>query len=138
MTRMNRFCAAPQILRFFLVGVLNTAMGFVVFAVTAILTQGNIAVSLASNIVVGVFFNFLTYGVGVFNSLGKIQFLKFVLAYLCLYLINYAALSFLRNHGLNIYLAQLINIVYLAPLSYLIFSKLVFVRSAGSIPVSRL
>ncbi|SFU91501.1 GtrA-like protein [Polaromonas sp. YR568] len=134
---MNRIFAVPQIVRFLLVGVLNTAMGFAVFAVAAFLTQGNIAISLASNIVVGIFFNFLTYGLGVFNSLGKVQFLKFVLAYLSLYFINYTALSFLRGHGLNIYLAQLINIVYLAPLSYLIFNRLVFVRRAGNVHVSR-
>lgn len=135
---MNRFSAAPQIFRFLLVGVLNTAVGFAVFSVTAFLTQGNIAISLASNIVTGVFFNFFSYGLGVFHSLGKIQFLKFVLAYLCLYLLNYAALDALRSHGLNIYLAQLINIFYLAPLSYLVFSRLVFLRKTQNLHASRL
>jgi putative flippase GtrA len=133
---MRRITAIPQIFRFLLIGVLNTAVGFLVFSVTAFLTQGNIAVSLASNILVGVFFNFLTYGLGVFNTLGKVQFLKFVIAYLFLYLLNYAALFFLRGYGLNIYLAQLINIVYLAPLSYLIFSRIVFVHKSSQASLS--
>lgn len=120
----------PKIVRFLLVGGLNTLVGFLVFSLAIYLSNGNIGLSLAANIGVGVFFNYLSYGLGVFRSFGKRQFAKFVLAYAFLYLLNYAALQLMQDYHMNIYLAQFVNVFYLAPLSYLIFNKLVFVQSA--------
>jgi len=120
----------PKIVRFLFVGGLNTLVGFLVFSLAIYLSNGNIGLSLAANIGVGVFFNYLSYGLGVFRSFGKRQFAKFVLAYAFLYLLNYAALQLMQDYHMNIYLAKLVNVFYLAPLSYLIFNKLVFVQSA--------
>jgi putative flippase GtrA len=120
----------PKIVRFLFVGGLNTLVGFLVFSMAIYLSNGNIGLSLAANIGVGVFFNYLSYGLGVFRSFGKRQFAKFVLAYAFLYLLNYAALQLMQGYQMNIYLAQFINVFYLAPLSYLIFNKLVFVQPA--------
>lgn len=120
----------PKIVRFLFVGGLNTLVGFLVFSLAIYLSNGNIGLSLAANIGVGVFFNYLSYGLGVFRSFAKRQFAKFVLAYAFLYLLNYAALQLMQGYHMNIYLAQFINVFYLAPLSYLIFNKLVFVQPA--------
>lgn len=120
----------PKIIRFLLVGGLNTLVGFLVFSLAIYLSGGNVGLSLAANIGVGVFFNYLSYGVAVFKSLGKKQFAKFVLAYAILYLINYVALQIMLGQQMNIYVAQFINVFYLAPLSYFIFNRLVFVKSA--------
>jgi len=118
----------PKIVRFLFVGGLNTLVGFLVFSLAIYLSNGNIGLSLAANIGVGVFFNYLSYGLGVFRSFGRKQFAKFVLAYAFLYLLNYAALLFMQGYQMNIYIAQFINVFYLAPLSYFIFNKLVFVQ----------
>lgn len=128
---MNRVFVEPKIVRFLLVGGLNTLVGFFVFSLAIYLSTGNVELSLAANIGVGVFFNYLSYGIAVFKSLGKMQFAKFVLAYAFLYLINYIALQIMLLEQMNVYAAQFINIFYLAPLSYFIFNKLVFVKSAS-------
>lgn len=119
----------PKIIRFLLVGGLNTLVGFLVFSLAIYLSDGNVGLSLAANIGVGVFFNYLSYGIAVFKSLGKKQFAKFVLAYAFLYVINYVALKIMLDQQVNIYVAQFINLFYLAPLSYFIFNKQVFVAT---------
>lgn len=126
---MSQPFAIPKIIRFLLVGGLNTLVGFLVFSLAIYLSSGNVGLSLAANIGVGVFFNYLSYGIAVFKSLGKKQFAKFVLAYAFLYVINYVALKIMLGQQMNIYVAQFINLFYLAPLSYFIFNKLVFVAA---------
>lgn len=116
----------PKFFRFLLVGGLNTIVGFIVFSLTIYATNGNVGVSLAANIGVGVFFNFLSYGFGVFGSLGGRRFVKFVCAYAILYAVNYFALAIMTENGLDVYLAQFINLFYLAPISYLSFNRWVF------------
>lgn len=128
MLSMRPLFEMPKIVRFLFIGGLNTLVGFIVFALAIYLSNGNIGLSLAANIGVGVFFNYLSYGLAVFRSFGKRQFAKFVLAYAFLYLLNYVALQFILGFQMNIYIAQFINVFYLAPLSYFIFNKLVFVR----------
>ena len=118
----------PKIFRFLLVGGLNTFVGFIVFMLAIYLSNGNVALSLAANIGVGVFFNYMSYGVGVFNTLGVMQFIKFILVYAFLYMVNYVALQIMLNQQMNVYIAQFVNILYLAPISYLLFNKLVFVK----------
>jgi len=128
---MPRISIGPdlsKIVRFLLVGGLNTLVGYAVFSLAIYETNGNITLSLLANIGVGVFFNYLSYGVGVFRSLGKQQFIKFCAAYLLIFVINYVALTIGKHWKLNVYLIQFINIFYLAPLSYYIFNKYVYAK----------
>lgn len=107
------------------------------FSVAIYLTDENVGFSLAVNIVIGVFFNYLNYGYSVFKSLGMKQFGKFTLAYLMLYVINYLALNLMIEIDFNVYFAQFINLFYLAPLSYLIFNRWVFVvRPSSKLPLN--
>lgn len=117
-----------KIIKFIFVGGLNTLVGFVVFAFSIYITNGNISLSLLSNIGIGIFFNYLSYGVGVFKSLGQRQFTKFVIVYLALFMINYVAHMIGRHWGVNVYLAQFVNLFYMAPLSYYLLSRFVFIR----------
>ncbi len=116
----------PKFLRFLLVGGLNTIVGFIIFSLAIYVTSGNVGLSLAANIGVGVFFNFLSYGYGVFRNLGGRRFVKFVCAYAVLYAVNYFALAIMAGSGVNVYLAQFINLFSLAPISYSAFSRWVF------------
>lgn len=120
----------PKIVRFLFTGCLNTLVGFIFFSLALYISDGNIWFSLATNIGVGIFFNYLSYGFGVFKCSGKSQFAKFVLAYAFMYLLNYIVLKFMLGFQVDIYIAQLINLFYLAPLSYFILNKLVFVPQA--------
>ena len=116
----------PQFLRFLLVGGLNTIVGFIIFSLAIYVTNGNVGLSLAANIGVGVFFNFFSYGYGVFKNLGVRRFAKFVCAYALLYALNYFVLAAMMANGLNVYLAQFINLFYLAPISYLVLNRWIF------------
>jgi putative flippase GtrA len=116
----------PRFLRFILAGVLNTVFGFLIFSLTIYITNGNVALSIGANIVIGVFFNFLTYGYGVFRDLAVQRFFKFVCAYAVLYGVNYFSLVIMEGYILNIYLAQFIILFYLAPLSYFVLNRFVF------------
>ena len=116
----------PQFLRFLLVGGLNTIVGFIIFSFAIYITNSNVSLSLAVNIGVGVFINFLSYGYGVFKNMGGRRFVRFVCAYLIFYALNYFVLTAMMANGLNVYLAQFINLFYLAPISYLVFNRWVF------------
>jgi len=122
----------PKVIRFLLVGGLNTLVGFVVFSLTIYLSNENVGISLAANIGVGVFFNYLSYGLAVFKCLDKRHFTKFVLAYGFLYLLNYVALQVMLDQHMNLYVAQFINLFYLAPISYFIFNRMVFIKTAST------
>ena len=124
-----------KLIKFALVGGLNTMVGFVVFSVAIYLTNKNIGLSLAANIVVGIVFNFLSYGLAVFKTLGKKQFARFVLVYVFLYIFNYSTLYLMTGQGINIYVAQFINLFYLAPCSYILLSRWVFARDSKSFAV---
>jgi putative flippase GtrA len=127
--KKSQFFFAPKVARFLMVGCLNTLVGFFVFSLAIYLTEGNIGFSLAINIFVGIFFNYLSYGITVFKSLGIKPFAKFIFAYIFIYLINYIILHVMHINNVNIYLAQFINLFYLAPISYIIFNKWVFYKS---------
>ncbi len=114
--------------RYLLVGMLNTSVGFAVFSLVIYLSKGQLELSLAANIGVGVFFNYLSYGFIVFKNMGWLQFLKFVLSYSFIYLVNLLILKTMQNFNFNIYVSQFFNVLYLAPLSYYIFSRFVFVE----------
>jgi len=124
------FLMSSIVLRYLLVGVLNTSVGFLIFSLAIYFTNGNAELSLAANIVVGVFFNYMSYGLAVFKSFSKFQFVKFLMSYLTIYLINLGAVNLMLDLGVNIFVAQFFNVLYLAPLSYFIFSKFVFTGGA--------
>lgn len=116
----------PKLIKFLLVGCLNTMVGFIVFSVAIYLTDKNIGLSLAANIGTGIIFNFFSYGLAVFKALGINQFAKFALVYVFLYIINYGAIYLMTGYNINIYVAQFINLFYLAPVSYILLSTWVF------------
>ena len=128
--RMSSPFVIPKIIRFLLVGGLNTLVGFLVFSLAIYLSNGNVGLGLAANIGFGVFFNYLTYGAAVFKSMGVKKFIRFVFAYAFLCAVNYFGLRILIHGKINIYVAQFASISYLAPLSYFLFSNFVFVDVA--------
>lgn len=114
-----------RLIKFGLVGILNTAFGYLLFATLVWLTDGP-KLSLLVATVVGVLFNFMTTGRLVFYSRGFKMLLPFVLAYGVVYLVNACALDSLIWLGIRAELAQLFCLPFVAFLAYFINARFVF------------
>lgn len=110
-------------LRFLLVGLLNTAFGYAVFAA---LTLAGVASSLAlvAAAVAGAAFNFQTYHRLVFRRRGR--WIRFAATYAALLAANWAALRLARTQGLYEIEAQALLTLPFAALSYLCQKVFVF------------
>lgn len=115
-----------KLIKFLLVGVLNTAFGYSVFAVFIFLgTHYTVAVFFAT--VLGVLFNYRTIGGIVFNHKGGSKLIPFILVYVIIYALNVFGLWSLDYLGLeNKYLAGAILLLPLALVSFVLNKKFVF------------
>lgn len=115
-----------RVFRFVLVGGLNSLFGFTVFGVIAYL-GGHTWQALLGGNVAGIVFNFLTIGGIVFRDLSPKRLLRFVAAYLALFLLNLKAIELLTGAiQIDRILAQALLTAPMAILSYLIMSRFVF------------
>lgn len=116
----NRF------LRFLFAGSVNTAFGYTVYCVFVLLGF-SYPVALLLATIVGVAFNFLTVSNWVFGAGGRARFIRFVLAYVVLYLANLAGLYALIDLlGLGAILAQLLVLPLYVITAFLVFRRFVF------------
>lgn len=118
-----------QFVKFLLVGALNTAFGYGVYA--ALIWFGLrpfLAVALGT--VLGVLFNFQSTGWLIFGNAHPGLFWRFVLVYVLNYFVNIAALSFTMSRlGLNAYVAGAVMLVPMALLTFILQRKFVFTTS---------
>ena len=100
-----------QLLRFLAVGGINTIFGYSLYAVLVwLMLPPQIALLLST--ILGVLFNFATYGRVAFDRrLGWASFFRFVAVYAVLYGINVVLLRVLLNMGQSPYIAQLILLI---------------------------
>lgn len=113
-------------IRFLLVGGLNTVFGYLMFAFFAYLTD-NATLSVILSNMVGVLFNFKTYGTLVFKSNDNGRIYRFVGAYLFLITLQILSLKTLGHFGItNSYAAGGIIALPMAALSFLLMRKFVF------------
>lgn len=111
--------------RFLAVGGLNTAFGFAAYA--ALLALGfHYALAVALATVLGVLFNFRTYGALVFGGAGAHRLPRFVLVYLLLYVVNVTGIGLLSGTGVSDLVAGLLMLPPVAVLGYLLNSRFVF------------
>lgn len=116
----------PQFIKFLLVGGLNTLVGYGFFAFFIFLGFGDILAPLFANIL-GVLFNFKTYGHLVFENPNNRLIFKFFAVYGIVYISNVAGLMLFAKLGLeNRYISGFILIIPLALLGYYLSSKYVF------------
>ena len=120
---MNKATAA-QFGRFLAVGLLNTLFGYVVFAVL-ILAGVPPMPALVLTYVVGVTFNYFTTGRLVFRG-RQGAFLRFVAAYVVIYLVNLALYRLAEELGAAPLLAQALCLPPVAVFSFLLFRLHVF------------
>jgi len=120
-----------KFIRFLLVGVLNTAFGFAVYA-ALIYARVPVWLALIGGNVAGICFNFLTTGHFVFLDASLVRLPRFAAVYLLCYAANYAAIRMLIHMGLGSIVAQALISPCMAVLSFLLMSRYVFNTSRMS------
>jgi putative flippase GtrA len=116
-----------QILRFIVVGLINTIAGYSFYALFIYLGLSYVyALGLAT--VIGVLFNFQTIGRLVFNSKDNALLLKFILVYVIVFGINLVLVDCGMRLGLGAYLAGAVAILPSAAISFILNKYLVFKR----------
>ena len=119
-----------RFIRFLLVGVLNTAFGYAVYAAFLFVGLPYAAASLCA-LAVGVVFSFKTSQKLVFGTSSKWAFARYVSFWLCVYLLNILFIKLFISFGFDAYVAGLFALGPVTVLSYLGQRFLVFAASAS-------
>lgn len=114
-----------KLIRFLLVGVLNTVVGYGLFA--GLVWAGlpyPLAIGLAT--VLGVLFNFQSVGRLVFGGAPLTQLGRFVGVYVVIYLLNVGSVALLLRTGLSVYVANALVILPMAMVAFVLQRRFVF------------
>jgi putative flippase GtrA len=114
-----------RLLRFFVVGGINTLFGYSVFAFFIWLGL-HYAIAVLCATVLGVLFNFGTIGKLVFDRFSPALIFRFVAVYAVLYLINVAGIKGMLLAGFNSYAGGAVMIVPMGVLGFFMHRKFVF------------
>ena len=115
-------------LRFLLVGVLNTLVGYGLFSFFIFLDL-HYSIAVLYSTILGVLFNYKSIGKLVFNTHNNDRIYHFIGVYIFLYLLNVASLWGLSFIGLeNMYVAGAILLAPLAIISYALNKSFVFIK----------
>ena len=116
-----------QFVKYGLVGIVNTAFGYGAYA--ALLFVG-LEYRLASllALVLGIAFSFTTQGTVVFRNATRVTLVKFVIAWILLYLFNISLIALFMLASLSTYLAGAIATVPVTLASYFVLKFAVFAR----------
>jgi putative flippase GtrA len=114
-----------QLLRFLVVGGLNTIFGYSVFATFILLHFHYVIAALLAQIC-GVLFNFKTTGILVFKNKNNRLLYRFFGVYLFTYLVNIGLLKVFDIYGVKSLIAGAIIVLPLALVSFMLNKKFVF------------
>ena len=113
-------------IRFILVGILNTIVGYGLFALFIYLGL-HYSLAVLFSTILGVLFNFKSIGKLVFNSNNNERIYHFIGVYILLYLLNVSGLWGLSSIGMeNMYVAGAILLAPLAIISFILNKNFVF------------
>lgn len=115
-----------QLIRFLIVGIINTIFGYTLFAILIYIgLHYSLAVLIGT--IVGILFNFKTTGKFVFDSHDNKLIFHFVGVYVIIYFLNVFGLWFLQKLGFdNMYFAGAIMIAPAAAVSFFLNRTFVF------------
>ena len=122
--RIRKLWAIP-ILRFLVVGGINTAFGYGVFALFILIGLHYVWAALLGQIC-GVLFNFKTTGTIVFHNKNNWLLFRFFGVYLITYLLNIGLLKVFDMFGVGSLVAGAIILLPMAAVSFLLMRKFVF------------
>ena len=114
-----------RFVRFLLVGGLNTAFGYTVFAICILIGIPYPVAALVST-VLGVLFNFKSYGTLVFGSHDNRLILRFFAVYGICYLVGLLPLAWAKAHGVPVLLVAAVCAIPMAALAFTLQRALVF------------
>lgn len=113
---------SSRFLRFLAVGVLNTLVGYTIYA-AGILSGLPAQIALAAQFVLGALWNYGTHGRLVFGTNGAGRLPLYLAAYLLIWALNALALQGLLRAGMTPLAAQLLILPGTVILSYLLLSR---------------
>ena len=119
-----------RIVRFLIVGGFNTLFGYSIYA-AALYLSGSSLVAVTVATLIGVLFNYFSYGSVVFRMHGGASFPRFLLLFSLIWLINSLLLIVLETYGASPLLAQLFFIPITATMSYVGMRRVVFCGLPG-------
>jgi len=117
-----------RLLRFLAVGILNTVVGYGLFA-ALYLALGSHRVAAVLAFVGGVLFNFFSTGRLVFESRSLRALVPFTAGYLVILGLNLVLLEVLVAFGVGALIAQAVSLPLVVVASYLINARIVFRRA---------
>jgi putative flippase GtrA len=117
--------ANNRFIRYVFVGFINTVFGYSLFAFLIYLHLHYVLASLLATIL-GVLFNFKTIGRIVFKSCNNTLIKKFFGVYAFTYMLNIGGLRVFSLYHVNMYVAGLMLLVLITPVSFLLNRCFVF------------
>ena len=114
-----------QIINFIMVGVLNTIVGYALYAMFISLGF-NYILAVVFATILGVLFNFKTIGKYVFGSHDNSLIVKFFAVYLVVFIVNVSIIKFFKLYEYNDYIAGLFAVIPSAVVSFILNKYLVF------------
>lgn len=124
-TKLSNHRGAPQFIKFLFVGGLNTLFGYGVFAFFLTLHVHYSLAALLSTLL-GILFNFKTYGTLVFRNSDNRLLFKFLGVYGTTYLLAVSSIAVLKSFHMSAFAAGAILAVPMAPISFLLSRRFVF------------
>ena len=119
------FVVDKKFYKFLLVGFLNTIFGYSIFAL-AIFIGFHYSIALLLSTVLGIIFNFNSLGYLVFKNNNKQLFIKFLLVYLFVYIVNLILIKLIFAIVFNYYVSAAIMVIPSAFLSFILLKTYVF------------
>ena len=129
LNKISRPGRRSEVLRFVVVGILNTSVSYLIYA---LLLSIGLRYQMANLIalVIGVLFSFKTQGHLVFNSRNNRLLGRFILSWLFIYVCVIFLIGRIIDLGLNAYAAGALALPFSAVLSYVIQKYFVFKRAS--------
>lgn len=118
----------PVFIRYLLVGGLNTAFGYSVFALLVFMGW-HYSIALFFATVAGVFFNFKTFGILVFEKSDRRLIWRFLAVYGVLYAVNVLLIFILLPLLRNVYAANALAMIFNAALGFYLNRRYVYEKN---------
>jgi putative flippase GtrA len=131
----GRGSEARRFVRFLVVGVLNTAVGYAIFALFTLAGLGLVPSTVGAT-VIGALFNFKSIGQLVFGASGAKLLPRFLAVYVLQCAANIAALRSFASVGVPVLYAEAIILPVLAVAGFLLMRLWVFRNVSGAVAAS--
>lgn len=129
-----------NIIRFLLVGGMNTLFGYVCYAAALGLAHMQVPAALLTSQIAGIMFNYISYGRLAFHvshtKKKSLTFLRFLVAYTVTYFLNLEVLNVQVSYGVSKYLAQIICLIIIVPATYVLLRFGVWRTTKSSLSAS--